>query len=274
MEVGTGLAILGSAAGSKDLIVKVLGPTAEYIGGGIWDWSERRVNNVRTIFKKAAQKLGNRIEEPSSVHPKVLRIILDEGSFCDDELSKEYFAGVLASSRSSTSRDDRGAYFLNLVGKLSTYQIRTHYIFYTLFKQLHEKPLGNLSQGSVRRTMRIHIPMTTYSQAMDFSLREDEFEIGTHSLNGLMRELLIDKGWALGISENFADLGGTPDLEHGIIYATSITGIELYLWALGRGNISINSFFLIDEPWHFDETIEIKPGAKPLIHDKNRETEI
>jgi len=36
MEVGTGLALLGSA----HLVVKLLGPTADYIGSGIKTWTE------------------------------------------------------------------------------------------------------------------------------------------------------------------------------------------------------------------------------------------
>ncbi len=265
MDAGTGLTILGTILGSKELLVKILGPTADYFGKCLENWAQKKIQNVSQILSKAKDKLGDKINEEGQVSPKVLKIILDEGSFCDDELAKEYYAGVLASSRTSTSRDDRGAYFLNLVSKLSNYQIRTHYIFYTIFKNLYTKPLGDLSLGHVRRKMRIHLPTEVYANSMDFSEQENVFEITMHSLNGLMRELLIDKDWSLGISENFSNIGGTPDLSHGIIYATSIPGLELYLWAMCNANIPINSFLLSNERMHLEKEIKIKSGAKPLI---------
>ena len=39
------------------------------------------------IFKHAETTLGTKIDEPGQVPPKVLKEILLEGYFCDDELS-------------------------------------------------------------------------------------------------------------------------------------------------------------------------------------------
>jgi hypothetical protein len=89
-------------------VEKNLGPTAEYLGGGLRAWTEKRVQNVATIFNKAQEKLGPEIEKAGSVPPRVLKEVLDEGSFCDDELTAEYFGGILASSRTPSGRDDRG----------------------------------------------------------------------------------------------------------------------------------------------------------------------
>ena len=91
---------LGAAAAylTKDGIAKLLGPTAEYLGDGLRDYTKRRAENISRIFQKASEKLGNRIETPGEVPPRVLKAVLNEGSFCDDELAAEYFGGVLASS--------------------------------------------------------------------------------------------------------------------------------------------------------------------------------
>jgi len=64
-----------------------------------------------------------------------LKNVFDEGKYCEDDLSKEYFAGVLASSRTKDGKDDRGMTNAKLVSNLSSYQIRTHYIFYTLLRR-------------------------------------------------------------------------------------------------------------------------------------------
>jgi hypothetical protein len=109
MDPATGLAILGSAAGGAKTIEKILGPTAEHVGVGLKNWTEHRVQNVARIFRKAAQKLGPDIETPGVVSPKVLKEVLDEGSYSDDELTTEYFGGILASGRTPNGRDDRAA---------------------------------------------------------------------------------------------------------------------------------------------------------------------
>src|SRR3990167_4792547 len=102
MDVGTGLALFGSAK----FIEKLLGPTADYLGEGIKDWAKKQKENVGNIFLNAQKKLGDKIETEGMVSPKVLKGILNEGSFCEDFLAVEYFGGVLASSRSGISRDD------------------------------------------------------------------------------------------------------------------------------------------------------------------------
>src|SRR5712691_9549047 len=127
MDPGTGLAILGSAAGGAKVVEKILGPTAEYLGAGLKNWTEHRIQNVARIFRKAAGKLGSDNDSPGAVPPRVLKEVLDEGSYSDDELTAEYFGGILASGRSPSGRDDRAASYGRLTSELSTYQIRFHY---------------------------------------------------------------------------------------------------------------------------------------------------
>jgi hypothetical protein len=112
----------------KDLMPRILGPTADYVGNGIRSYTEKGAANLLRIFKKTEEILGKNLDEPGQVSPKVLKNILDEGYFSEDELSAEYFGGVLASSRTNNSRDDRGAAFVKLISRLSAYQLRAHHI--------------------------------------------------------------------------------------------------------------------------------------------------
>ena len=93
----------------KDGISKVLGPTADYLGGELKTLAQKRVQNVGKIFSNAEKKLGTKLELPGAVPPKVLKTIINEGSYSEDDIAVEYFGGVLASSRTKVSRDDRGA---------------------------------------------------------------------------------------------------------------------------------------------------------------------
>jgi hypothetical protein len=97
-------------------------------------FAQRRMENIGKIFQNATRKLGDKIEKPGMVPPKVLKAVLDEGSFCDDVIAIEYFGGVLASSRTEKGRDDRGARIAKTIEELSSYQIRTHHLIYATIR--------------------------------------------------------------------------------------------------------------------------------------------
>jgi hypothetical protein len=98
--------------------------------------------------------LGDKINAEGTVPSKVLKGILEEGAWCEEELQVEYFGGVLASSRSGISRDDRGATFNSIISRLSTYQLRTHYLFYHSTKKHFDGQLMNIGSSSDRTKMR------------------------------------------------------------------------------------------------------------------------
>jgi hypothetical protein len=240
MDPGTGLTILGTAIGSAKLLEKMLGPTAEYIGGGIRSWTERRVNNVSKIFTIAKEKLGDRIEEPGLIPPRVLKEILDEGSFCEDSLTAEYFGGVLASSRSEIKRDDRGKSLAALVARLSVYQVRSHYLVY---RAIHDRFKGQDFFFNVddRENLAVFLPFSSYFHSMDFTQEEMDQAVIllNHSFFGLTKEGLIGNFFygrveklekMLGKDYNFPEEGG-------IWVLPSALGVELFLWAHGQGNL-------------------------------------
>ena len=78
------------------LVIKVLGPTADYIGDGLKSFTEKRVQNLKRIFTLSSEKMDKQRILTESVPPRVLKNILDEGSYVDNELAAEYFSGALA----------------------------------------------------------------------------------------------------------------------------------------------------------------------------------
>ena len=257
MDVGTGLALLGSAK----LAEQVLGPTAEYVGTGIQQWSEHRVENVRRIFEHAANKLGPEgLERPGAVPPRVLKGILDEGSFIEDELGAEYLGGVLASSRSEVSRDDRGASLVALVGRLSTYQLRTHYICYSQCQRALAGMAFPIGQQSHRRSQaKYFLALNDYANGMDFSGAEipEIAAIATHAIIGLVREELIDDDYQLGQHADLRRLNPRYDFPSngGLTFAPSMLGIELYCAAHGiKGNYAAR-FLGSAEGFAFDAVV-------------------
>jgi hypothetical protein len=156
---------IGAIAGHS-LLLKLLGPTAEYYGNELKNWTERRRDNVGRIVEVAARRLGDDIEEDAGIHPKLLKELLEDGSYCEDEVVIEYFGGVLASSRTGVLRDDRGAALARLVERLTTYQVRAHYMFYRLIKELHDGSPKLVSEGETNE-LTIFIPEESFFEAMD-----------------------------------------------------------------------------------------------------------
>ncbi len=244
IDPGTGLTILGSAVGGAKIIEKILGPTSEYIGEQIKEWAAKKIKNTANIFKNAEKKLGDRIDLNEQVPPKVLKGILEEGAWCEEELQIEYFGGVLASSRTGVSRDDRGAYFVSLISRLSTYQLRSHYLLYQLLKYHFNNKDINIHEGNKWSNLEIFIPSKTYFLAMDFEKAELSIaaNVFTHSIWGLCKEELIHSGFMYGgidhIKKGFKD--ATSD---GLLFQPTQIGIELFMWAYGYGNKDPNDFF-------------------------------
>ena len=258
VDPGTGLTVLGTAIGSQDLVKKILGPSADYLGASLADLTQRAVKNTGRIFEKAAKKLGNQINQPGAVPPKVLKGVLEGAPFCDDTLGAEYFAGVLASSRTEVGRDDRGASFLSLVGRLSTYQIRSHYLFYEMVRALYGGIGENLGAQQGREKLRTFVPMRSYIVALEFGKGEDINTILSHVMFGLSREALIEGAFQFG-----------PNLipsavEHGILFAPSALGIELFMWAHGMGILQLNGIITPNALPRIDVTIEVLPLVRSV----------
>jgi hypothetical protein len=260
IDPGTGLTILGGAIGGTKLIEKILGPTAEYIGGGLQNWTQKRVENVGRIFQKAHQKLGERIDQPGTVPPRVLKEILDDGSYCDDELVAEYYGGVLASSRTEDGRDDRGSTYLRLTTQLSTYQIRFHYICYHWWRNLFQGTGLNSLQIDDLDKMSIFIPEPLFNKTMEFSDFERKTlpSISLHMFNGLNRKDLIDvlgSGEPEQINKWCTKMNLKEISERGIVLKPLHFGIEYWLWATSNGNQHAGRFL----------SSTCKLEAKPLL---------
>ena len=232
-----GIGVIAAYVG-KDAVVRILGPTADYLGGELRDFVQKRKERVGEIFLNAEKKLGNRLDNPGQVSPKVLRTILNEGSFSEDDIAVEYFGGVLASSRTEVGRDDRGARMAKMIDNMSAYQLRTHYLIYSTISELFSAKGNSFGLSKNRAKMQLFIPFLDYFRVMGFSHRElVNGQMLSHIFHGLSADGLIEGGWQYGNQESlvaFVRNGGVPG--DGIVCAPSALGVELLLWAFGHGD--------------------------------------
>jgi len=140
------------------LIVNILGSTSKTIGDDLNKLYKLGRDN---ILEKAAQKIKN-LKDGKIANLRVARDVFLNGSFSNEDISAEYFGGVLASSRSKDGKDDSGVFYLDIIKSLSSGQLRLHYIIYTVLHELllTEPPSRELSMvNNAELSMyRIYIP--------------------------------------------------------------------------------------------------------------------
>ncbi len=127
------------------VIKKVLGPVLDELGS---DFKKLYSIGRDKIVLSAIKKIKNP-EDGARANLRVARDVFWNGSFTDEAICAEYFGGILASSRSSDGKDDRGIYYLDIIKSFSSNQLRLHYIIYhALNKLLVATPeKGNLNIG-------------------------------------------------------------------------------------------------------------------------------
>jgi hypothetical protein len=257
IDPGTGLTILGSAIGGAKVVEKILGPTSEYIGEQLKEWTVKKIANTANIFKNAEKKLGDKMNEPGKVPPKILKAILEDGAWCEEKLQVEYFGGVLASSRTGVSRDDRGAYYTTLISRMSTYQLRTHYLIYHLAKKLYDGQEVNIHDGNNWKKLEMLIPFTTFYLAMDFTQEEapEWNKFLSHAVWGLNKEELVAQ-FRWGEKEH-VQKAFPQAATGGILLQPTKIGTELFMWAYGHGQLDANEFFRKEMAFPNDQEIRI-----------------
>ena len=230
-----GVGVIAAYLG-KDVTNKLLGPTADYLGGELKSFAQRRVGNVRRIFSNAARKLGKKIDTPGQVPPKVLKSVINEGSYAEDPVALEYFGGVLASSRTEVGRDDRGARLVRIVDDLSAYQIRTHYLVYSAVAHVFSDRGMSFALSDDRAKMEMFLPFEGYAHSMGFSQAEfNNPQILSHIWHGLYSDNLIENRFQFGDRVSLRKIANRVPSD-GIICQPSSLGAELFLWAFGHGD--------------------------------------
>lgn len=206
----------------------------------------RRANAERTV-RKMVKKLGERVEGPGEIPPRVVKAALEDGSWCDAEIMSEYFGGILAASATTDRRSDRGTSWAALVSGLASYDVHMHYLVYDAFRRLYLGEDLQLGLGDVHRSMAIYLPTSGLVEGLGLTGGgPDEIAL---SLSALAREDLIGPEHRWG-NRDFIEQELLGAHEGGAIVRPSSYGIELFLWAHGYGTDSRT--VLLDPDRDFD----------------------
>lgn len=235
------------------LLHDIAGPTAKVTGVVLSDWWELRLKNWLGIAEAAEAIVGDD-PPPGAVHPQVLHRILDDATWLDDELMQRYAGGLLAASRTADGREQRGAYYLNLVSFMTPTQIRLHYQIYSAIA-MHAP--SALDMGKTSGTLEACVLFDLDTLAEHFDIVETpELDIG-EAAGGLAREGLVE-GLIVGPSRYFRDFNRMTAAigESAAVFQPTPLGALLFLWCHGHRTANHNSLLSLRESRNFADVAE------------------
>lgn len=246
----------GATAASAWAGRKLLGPLFDELAQDLRQrYAERRARNVLHIVESAARMSGHALNEPGTIPPRMLGLLLDEGSWCDDEVMAEYWAGILSASRTSDGRDDRGTTWVKLVSHLSSVALRMHFLLYTEMRRaVLDAPPFDIGKSSLcDEFTAIYVPRSDVARVL--ALDEEIDAVLAHAILGLRREGLISDYLAYGPKSDIEQAYLVSVPEDGLVASASYAGIELFFWGHGFPNLLERDF--ADPSRSFELTLDI-----------------
>ena len=128
--ITTGAVVAGAWVGKK-----LLGPTLDAIAA---DFRKLYAAGRDRIIGRAAAKVDD-LDDGRRSNLRVTRDVLWNGAFSESEVCVEYYAGLLAASRSSDGLDDTAVPFVDAVKSLASSQLRLHYGIYRSLERILEE---------------------------------------------------------------------------------------------------------------------------------------
>lgn len=227
---------------------KMLGPVLDEIGKDLRErYSDRRMHNLNRIGQKAQAKLGDSINEPGEVHPRLAVAVLEDGSWCDDEVMSEYLGGILAAARTPDGADDRGVAWARLVSGLATHDIYVHYLIYDAMRRLYAGRDLELGKETDQELILTYLPEPEIVSAMGLDRSVKSWDTITQSVVALHRSGLVGDGYAMGYRVTLGEALKMDLPEDGILVCPSSAGLELFLWAHGH-RLPATEFLRADLP--------------------------
>jgi hypothetical protein len=227
--------------------IKVSGRLLErLVGPGVDELSQQwashlRQKNLQRLLKKSDARAQG--AAPGTVPPRLASQVFEAAQFADDELMAEYFSGVLSSSRDETGGNDAGVSWAALIARLSSDQIRLHYLIYSCIRP------AAIARG-VERVNKLHsekVLIALTELLVGFQLSPNVVNRFADAIDGLMREGLIGDGYSYGplqgVKEEYAkDMLLVAPFDRALRVGLSIHGMRLFVWGLGSGQIGIGEY--------------------------------
>jgi hypothetical protein len=239
---------------------RILAPTLDKMGEQLRDrYSDFSSRNILGIITRTEKRLGSSKGDQQEFSPRVLLKVLDEGAYCNAPVMAEYFAGILAGSRSPGGIDDRGTSWAGFVSRLATSDISLHYICFDAFRSLYagetDLNLGLDTDRGMNRT-GVYVPGSDLCLAMGTENSVQGWnEVIMPSIATLVREGLLGLSWTVGDLEQLDKRHHIKPSESGFVFHVDLPGLHLFNWAHGKPYASVNSILDTSEKYEVDTDI-------------------
>ncbi|GAA4736708.1 hypothetical protein [Actinomycetospora chibensis] len=239
----TGAKVLASEE-SKNLLGRIFGPAADVVGEHLATLLKARVDNSHKIAQAASRRLRDDVD----LQPVPMRVALralDEGSYSDDEVVTEYVGGIIASSRMAANDSDIANTYVSMVSRLSVRHLMIHYHVYHAIKSAAGSEWINVFDGEeVEQSLTIHISAGELERVSLAVMTDDDADEDTSffsALKYLVREGLMEVRSGGTLNHLRKTYLTAPSA--GIVVLPTATGIELFMWGLGRGDLGVAEYF-------------------------------
>ena len=134
----------GAVDGAGAFLSRICLPAAEEFGFLIRDKvSNWRAKNALSVISKAEKKFNKAsVSEKSSAHPRLVISIIENGSWPDDDLVQNMWAGLLASSCSPANDDESNLIFVNFLAQMTSSEAKIWITYASIQIRLLLKVLG------------------------------------------------------------------------------------------------------------------------------------
>lgn len=118
--------VRGTVEGAAAFLSRICLPAAEEFGFLLRDRvSHWRTQNFIKITEKAEKKYqANFKNKEMHMHPRLLSLLLEQGSWIESDDVQEMWAGLLVSSCTEDGKDDSNLIFMNLLSQMTTLQAK------------------------------------------------------------------------------------------------------------------------------------------------------
>jgi hypothetical protein len=214
------------------LIVRAFGPFADAFGKELAKFPPVATQNLLRFAEKFRRKTKSSEREATSL--RLFHQIIEEAAWSDESIVAEYLSGVLAASSKSII-SDRGVTIAALVRRLSSQELRLHYLLYGAMlgaigpRKHHD---FRLRVNMVRLHCEVELDELFLSLEMPQANWDERKQVLDHAVLGLAREDLIARDqWWYNEDQSYLEFHPTA------------LGAELLLWGAGSVVIDHSRFF-------------------------------
>lgn len=243
-----------------------LGPTLKAIGIDLESLYQYAKKGTAKLFVAANMKLkkSKKPVDGQTTNLRVARDVIMNAPYSDDEVSAEYFAGLLIESRSEDGKDDSAMYYLDIIKSMSAKQILLHYLVYSSINKLTTK--NQVAQG---------LNMHQSGELGNLAIAVSTLEIG---MSGIRKDIDYNAIYSKGLISAYeykTDKDEQGNEYNVSIFYPTILGIQLYAAASSEldnwdkfnkqeiGNFelrrSLTNYDLLSNGMDFMKSLHIEP---------------